>query len=193
MRFDQQRVAFLVTTYLSGTKLLVKKSSNIRSYRDLRGKTVVVTNGTTDERVLKELDAKENLGLNFIQAQEHTESFLNIESGHAVAFPLSAILLEAIRANAGNPAEYEVVGNYLSDDALAIMIRKDDPDLKKFGDSVIIGLMKSGELGRIHHKWFEAPIPPKGVNLGVPMSEALKRLFESPSDRSTGACNRFKC
>jgi glutamate/aspartate transport system substrate-binding protein len=189
----QHRAAFLVTTFVSGTRLLVKKTSNIRSYRDLKGKTVVVTNGTTDERVLKELDAKENLGLNFIQAQEHSEGFLNVESGHAVAFPLSAILLDAIKANANNPAEYEVVGDYLSDDALAIMIRKDDPGLKKLGDRVIIGLMKNGELERIYRKWFESPIPPKGINLRVPMSAALKRLFESPNDQGSGACNRFQC
>jgi glutamate/aspartate transport system substrate-binding protein len=189
----QHRAAFLVTTYLSGTKLLVKKSSHIRSYRDLKGKTVVVTNGSTDERVIKELDARENLGLNFIQAQEHSEAFLNIESGHAVAFPLSGILLDAIKANAPNPSEYEVVGDYLSDDALAIMVRKDDPEFKKSGDGVIIGMMQSGELGRIYHKWFESPIPPAGVNLGVPMSDALRRLFESPNDQGVGACNRFKC
>jgi glutamate/aspartate transport system substrate-binding protein len=189
----QHRVAFLVTTFLSGTRLLVKKSSNIRNYRNLKGKTVVVTNGSTDERVIKELDARENLGLNFIQAQEHSEAFLNVESGHAVAFPLSAILLDAIRANAGNPAEYEVVGDYLSDDALAIMIRKDDPELKKLGDGAIIGMMSSGELERIYRKWFESPIPPKGINLGVPMSDALQRLFKSPSDQGVGACYRFKC
>jgi glutamate/aspartate transport system substrate-binding protein len=189
----QRRVAFLVTTYLTGTRLLVKKSSNIRSYRDLKGKTVVVTNGTTDERVLKELDAKENLGLNFIQAQEHTEAFLNVANGHAVAFPLSGILLEAIKANAADPAQYDVVGDLLSDDALAIMIRKDDPELKTLGDRVIVGMMKNGELARIHRKWFESPIPPKGVNLGVPMSDALKRLFVSPNDQGVGTCNRFNC
>jgi glutamate/aspartate transport system substrate-binding protein len=189
----QKRVGFLVTTFLTGTKLLVKKSSNIKSYKDLKGKTVVVTNGTTNERVIKELDARENLGMNFIQAKEHSESFLNVESGHAVAFPMDSVLLYAFRANAKNPVEYDVVGDFLSDDPYAIMVRKDDPAFKRAADNAMIALMRSGEIKAIYRKWFESPIPPKGVNLNMPMSDALKELIKSPSDKGAGACNHITC
>jgi glutamate/aspartate transport system substrate-binding protein len=189
----QKRVGFLVTTFLTGTRLLVKKSSNIKSYKDLKGKTVVVTNGTTNERVIKELDARENLGMNFIQGKEHSESFLNVESGHAVAFPMDSVLLYAFRANAKNPAEYDVVGDFLSDDPYAIMVRKDDPAFRQMANNAVIALMRSGEIKAIYRKWFESPIPPKGVNLNMPMSDALKELIQSPSDKGAGACNHIKC
>jgi glutamate/aspartate transport system substrate-binding protein len=189
----QKQVSFVVTTFLTGTKLLVKKSSNIKSYKDLKGKTVVVTSGTTNERVIKELDAKENLGMSFIQAKEHSESFLNLDTGRAVAFPMDDILLYGLKANAKNPAEYDVVGDFLSDDPYAIMLRKDDPAFKKVADNAIIAIIKSGEINKIYHKWFESPIPPKGVNLNLPMSEALKELFKAPNDRGVDVCSRMKC
>jgi glutamate/aspartate transport system substrate-binding protein len=189
----QKQVDFVVTTFVTGTKLLVKKSSNIKSYRDLKGKPVVVTSGTTNERVIKELDAKENLGLGFIQAKEHTESFLNLETGRAAAFPSDEILLRGLKINAANPAEYEVVGEFLSDAPVAIMLRKDDAAFKKVADRAILAVISSGEIKQIYRKWFESPIPPHGVNLKVPMSEALRELFKTPNDNGAGACNRMKC
>jgi glutamate/aspartate transport system substrate-binding protein len=189
----QKQVGFVVTTFVTGTKLLVKKSSNIKNYRDLKGKPVVVTSGTADGRVMQELDARENLGLGFILAKEHTESFLNLETGRAAAFPSDEILLRGLKANASNPAEYEVVGDFLSDAPLAIMLRKDDAAFKKIADQAILALINSGEIEQIYRKWFESPIPPHGVNLKVPMSEALRELFKAPNDKGAGACNRMKC
>jgi glutamate/aspartate transport system substrate-binding protein len=189
----QKQVGFVVTTFVTGTKLLVKKSSNIKNYRDLKGKPVVVTSGTTDGRVIQELDARENLGMSFILAREHTESFLNLETGRAAAFPSDEILLRCLKVNAANPAEYEVVGEFLSDAPIAIMLRKDDAAFKKVANQAILAVIRSGEIKQIYRKWFESPIPPHGVNLEMPMSEALMELFKAPNDEGVGACNRMKC
>lgn len=179
----QKQVAFVVTTFVTGTKLLVKKGSGIKSYKDLKGKAVVVTSGTTNERAIKELDAKENLGLRFIPAKDHAESFLTVESGRAAAFPMDDILLYGLRANSKSPADFEIVGEFLSYDPYAIMLRKDDPPFKKLADDTIAGLFKSGEINKIYAKWFQAPIPPKNVNLDVPMSEGLREAIKNPNDK----------
>lgn len=179
----QKQVSFVVTTFITGTKLLVKKSSKIKSYKDLKGKAVVVTNGTTNERAIKELDAKENLGMKFIPSKDHAESFLSVDSGRAVAFPMDDILLAGLINNSKNPGEFEIVGSFLSHDPYAIMISKDDPAFKKFTDGVIIGLMKSGGINKIYKKWFETPIPPKSNNLKFPMSDGLKEAIKNPNDK----------
>ena len=176
----QKQVSFVVTTFITGTKLLAKKSSKVKSYKDLKDKAVVVTNGTTNERAIKELDAKEKLGMKFIPSKDHAESFLSVDSGRAVAFPMDDILLAGLINNSKNPGEFEIIGSFLSHDPYAIMISKDDPAFKKFTDGVIIGLMKSGEINKIYKKWFETPIPPKGNNLKFPMSDGLKEAIKNP-------------
>lgn len=179
----QKQVAFVVTTFVTGTKLLVKKGSGIKSYKDLKGKAVVVTSGTTNERAIKELDAKENLGMRFIPSKDHAESFLTVESGRAAAFPMDDILLYGLRANSKTPGDFEIVGEFLSYDPYAIMVRKDDPQFKKLADDTIAGLFKSGEINKIYARWFQAPIPPKNVNLDVPMSEGLREAIKNPNDK----------
>jgi glutamate/aspartate transport system substrate-binding protein len=174
----QKQVSFLDTTFLTGTKLLVKKSSGVKSYK------VVVTSGTTNERVIKELNEKENLGMSFIQSKDHDESFLNVDTGRAVAFPMDDILLYGLKAKSKNPAEWDVVGDLLSDDPYALMVRKDDPAFKKVGDNALVALMKSGEIEKIYHK---------GITMSVPMSSALKDTFKSPNDKGVEACSRMKC
>jgi glutamate/aspartate transport system substrate-binding protein len=189
----QKQVDFLVTTFVTGTKLLAKKSSNIHSYKDLKGKTVVVTSGTTNERVIKELSEKEGLGMSFIQSKDHDESFLSVDTGRAVAFPMDDILLYGLKAKSKNPAEWDVIGEFLSDDPYAIMAPKNDPTFKKIGDNAIIALMKSGEIHKIYNKWFEQPIPPKGIIMSVPESSTLKEDIKSPNDKGVESCARMKC
>ncbi|WP_333840357.1 amino acid ABC transporter substrate-binding protein [Pelomicrobium sp.] len=179
----QKQVAFAVTTFITGTKLLVKKDSGIKSVDDLKGKTVVVTQGTTNERAVKQINDEKNLGIRFLHAKDHAESFLTVETGRAVAFPMDHILLYGLIANSKNPAEWDVVGDFLSFDPYAIMLRKDDPQWKKFVDAVIIGLMKSGELEKLYNKWFLSPIPPKNVTLNVPMTPQLVEQFKNPNDK----------
>ena len=189
----QKQVAFAPTYFVTGTKLLVKKSSGIKGYDDLKGKTVVVTQGTTNERAMKAYNDEKKLGINFIPAKDHAESFLAVDTGRAAAFPMDDILLYSLRASAKNPADYQVIGEFLSDDPYAIMLRRDDPAFKKLVDSTVAGLYKSGEISKIYKKWFESKIPPKGINLGFPMSEGLKEAIKNPNDTGVGACGKMKC
>jgi glutamate/aspartate transport system substrate-binding protein len=179
----QKQVAFAVTTFITGTKLLVKRKSGIKSVDGLKGKPVVVTQGTTNERAVKAINDQKNLGMRFLNAKDHAESFLTVDTGRAVAFPMDDILLYGLIANSKNPKDWAVVGDFLSYDPYAVMLRKDDPQFKKFVDGVIIGMMKSGELEKVYRKWFLSKIPPKGVNLNVPMSAQLKAQFKNPNDK----------
>lgn len=189
----QKQVSFAPTYFMTGTKIIVKKSSGIKGYDDLKGKTVVFTQGTTNERAMKAYNDEKKLGINFIPAKDHAESFLAVETGRAVAFPMDDILLYGLKANAKNPNDFEVLGPFLSDDPYAPMMRKDDPAFKKVVDNSITALYKSGEINKIYHRWFQSPIPPKGVNLNVPMSEPLKELIKNPSDKGVEACGKMKC
>jgi len=189
----QKQVAFAPTYFMTGTKIVVKKSSGIKGYDDLKGKTVVFTAGTTNERAMKAYNDEKKLGINFIPSKDHAESFLAVETGRAVAFPMDDILLYSLRASAKNPADYEIIGEFLSDDPYGIMLRRDDPAFKKLVDSTVSGLYKSGEINKIYTKWFQSPIPPKNVNLSLPMSDALKELVKNPTDRGVDACGKMKC
>ncbi|MBI2225439.1 MAG: transporter substrate-binding domain-containing protein [Betaproteobacteria bacterium] len=189
----QKQVAFAPTYFMTGTKIIVKKSSGIKGYGDLKGKTVVFTAGTTNERAMKAYNDEKKLGINFIPSKDHAESFLAVETGRAVAFPMDDILLYSLRANAKNPADYEIVGEFLSDDPYGIMMRKDDPAFKKLVDGTVTGLYKSGAINKIYTKWFQSKIPPKGINLGLPMSDAFKALVKNPNDKGVEACGKMKC
>ena len=189
----QKQVAFAPTYFMTGTKIIVKKASGIKGYNDLRGKTVVFTAGTTNERAMKAYNDEKKLGINFIPAKDHAESFLAVDTGRAVAFPMDDILLYSLRASAKNPADFEIVGEFLSDDPYGIMLRKDDPAFKKLIDNTVMSLYKSGEINKIYAKWFQSPIPPKGVNLNLPMSDVLKELVKNPNDRGVDACGKMKC
>jgi glutamate/aspartate transport system substrate-binding protein len=189
----QKQVAFAPTYFMTGTKIIVKKSSGIKGYDDLKGKTVVFTQGTTNERAMKAYNDEKKLGINFVPSKDHAESFLAVETGRAVAFPMDDILLYGLKAGAKNPNDYDVIGEFLSDDPYAIMLRKDDPAFKKLVDDTVSGIYKSGEINKIYSKWFESKIPPKGINLGFPMSDALKAAIKNPNDTGVGACGKMKC
>jgi glutamate/aspartate transport system substrate-binding protein len=189
----QKVVSFVVTTFFTGTKLLVKTSSNIKSYKDLKGKSVVVSTGTTNEQAIKEFNLKESLGIRFIQSKDHNEALLAVETGRAAAFPMDEVLLYSMRANAKNPADFAVVGEFLTDDPYGIMLRKDDPAFKKMADSAVIALFKSGEINKIYARWFQSPIPPGNVNLNMPMNGTLKKYIGRPNDDGVDKCGRMQC
>ncbi len=173
----QKQVAFAPVTFVTGTKLLVKKSSKIKSYKDLKGKTVVVTQGTTNERVIKALSDKENLGIKFLNAKDHAESFLTVESGRAAAFSMDDVLLYGLIAKAKKPKDFDVVGDYLSYDPYGIMFRKNDADFAIVANRALSGLMRSGEINKIYEKWFIGKLP-SGETIGMPMSPLLKVGFQ---------------
>jgi glutamate/aspartate transport system substrate-binding protein len=189
----QKQVDFAPTYFVTGTKIIVKKSSGIKGYDDLKGKTVVYTTGTTNERAMKAYNDEKKLGINFIPAKDHAESFLAVQTDRAAAFPMDDILLYSLRASAKNPNDFVIVGDFLSDDPYAPMLRRDDPAFKKLVDGVLVGLYKSGEINKLYKKWFESPIPPKNINLGFPMSDGLKEAIKNPNNTGVGPCGKMKC
>jgi glutamate/aspartate transport system substrate-binding protein len=173
----QKQVGFAPVTFITGTKLLVKKSSKIKSYKDLKNKTVVVTQGTTNERIIKALSDKDNLNIKFLNAKDHGESFLTVESGRAVAFSMDDILLYGLIAKAKNPKDFEVVGDYLSYDPYGMMYRKGDEDFGLVVRRAIAKLMQSGDINKLYTKWFIDKLP-SGETMGVPMSPLLKAAIQ---------------
>ncbi len=176
-------VSFAVNHFYTGTRLLVKKSSNIKDYADLAKKTVTSTTGTTNALVMRKYNAEKNLDMDIVLAKDHADAFLLVESGRAVAFAMDDILLYGLMANAKNPAEFEVVGEALQVEPYACMLAKDDTAFKKLVDDTFIGLMKSGEFEKMYTKWFLQPIPPKNVPLNLPMSPQLRDNIKSPTDK----------
>jgi glutamate/aspartate transport system substrate-binding protein len=169
----QKQVGFAPITFITGTKLLVKKSAKVKSYKDLKNKTVVVTQGTTNERTIKALSDKDNLNIKFLNAKDHGESFLTVESGRAVAFSMDDILLYGLIAKAKSPKDYEVVGDYLSYDPYGMMYRKGDEDFGLVVRRSIARLMSTGDINKLYNKWFLEKLP-SGETMGVPMSPLLK-------------------
>ena len=181
----QKQVAFAPVTFITGTKLLVKKSARVKSYRDLKGKTVVVTQGTTNERTIKALSDKENLNIKFLNAKDHAESFLTVESGRAVAFSMDDILLYGLVAKAKNPRDFDVVGDYLSYDPYGIMFRTNDDAFGVVVRRAIARLFGepgtcNGPLKAIYKKWF-VDKPPSGEALNFPMSPLLEAVCRTNS------------
>jgi len=178
----QKQVWFATTHFVTANRYVAKKSSNIKSLADLKGKTVVSTSGTTNIKWATEENAKQKLGMNIIAAKDHAESFLTVDTGRAVAFFMDDILLYDRVANSKNPAEWMIGNEAYSVEPYGIMMRKDDAAFKKVVNGAINALYKSGEINKIYDKWFLRPIPPKGINLNVPMSAVFKRVVAKPTD-----------
>ncbi|HEX8987177.1 MAG TPA: glutamate/aspartate ABC transporter substrate-binding protein [Rhodocyclaceae bacterium] len=180
----QKQVSFSTTIFVIGTRLLTKKNSGINDFPDLAGKNVVTTAGTTSERLLRKYNDEKKLGMNIISAKDHGESFLTLESGRAVAFMMDDALLYGELAKAKRPGDWHVVGTPMSREAYGCMLPKDDAAFKKVVDAAIMKTMKSGEAEKIYAKWFMSPIPPKGLNLNMPLSDDMKALYANPNDRA---------
>lgn len=178
----QKQVAFAPTTFVSGTRLLAKKASNIASMADLKGKALVATSGSTNQKQVTALNNEKNLGINIVVAKDVAEAFQMVETGRTVAFATDDILLAALAANSKAPGDYAITKEALSVEPYGIVLRRDDPAFKKLVDDAIAGVFKSGEINRIYFKWFQSPIPPKGISLNWPLSEQLKAVFAKPTD-----------
>lgn len=179
----QKQVSFTNTHFLTASRFVSKKASAIKSIADLKGKTIVSTAGTTNIKQANEANTAKSLGMTILSAKDHAESFLMVETDRAVAFAMDDILLASLVAGAKDPSAYVI-----SDDAFSlpepygIMLRKDDAPFKAVVDRATAALYKSAEGQAIYDKWFLKPIPPKGLNLNVPIGGALKKEFSAPSD-----------
>ena len=178
-----QQVDFSVGIFEIGTRLLSKQSSSYKDFDDLKGKNVVTTAGTTSERIIKAMNAEKQMGMNVISAKDHGESFQMLESGRAVAFMMDDALLAGEMAKAKKPDDWAVTGTAQSYEIYGCMVRKGDESFKKAVDDAIVATFKSGEINTIYNKWFQSPIPPKGLNLQFPMSDELKKLIAEPTDK----------
>lgn len=178
----QKQVAYAPTTFITANRFVTKKAANVANFDALKGKTIVSTSGSTNIKQATELNAARNLGINILAAKDHAEAFLMVETGRAVAFVMDDILLYSLVATAKTPGDYVVSAEALSTEPYGIMLRRDDPSFKALVDRTVSGLMQSGEIEKIYAKWFLAPVPPKNVNLNLPISTALKRTFAKPTD-----------
>jgi glutamate/aspartate transport system substrate-binding protein len=174
-RERQTQVAFAYTTFVTGIKMLTRANAGIAGIDDLRGKTVVVTKGTTSEKMLRQLNDERVLKLTLLEARDHDESFRAVEEGRAVAFPMDDVLLYGLISKAAKPREFAVVGKYLSVEPYAIMMRKDEPQLERIVNRALNELFQSGEIRRVYARWFATR------ELSVPMNQYLKEAFSVPN------------
>src|SRR6201747_2514229 len=179
----QKQIAYTNTHFLTASRFVSKKSSNIKSIDDLKGKPVVSTSGTTNIKQLTEANAARNLGVNIIPAKDHAEAFLMVETDRAVAFVMDYILLASQVAGSKEPDRYVMSKDAFSKpEPYGIMLRKDEPAFKKVVDAATAALYQSADGLKLYDKWFMQKIPPKGLNLNAPISAELKQEFAKPSD-----------
>ena len=178
----QKQVSYTITHFVTATRFVSKKADNLKTLNDLKGKTVVSTSGTTNIKLATQINVEKKLGMNIIAAKDHAEAFLTVQTGRAAAFFMDDILLYSLVANSKAPGDYVISADALSIEPYGAMLRRDDPGFKKIVDNATAKLYKSGEIDALYKKWFLSPIPPKGVNLNVPESPALKKVFANPTD-----------
>ncbi len=178
-----KQVAFAINYFYTGTRFLVNASSGIQSLDDLKGKRVVSTTGSTNYQIMRNLNARQNLGIELLGARDHSDSFLMVQQGRADAFAMDDVLLYGLKAGANNPTQWAVVGEPIQVEPYAIMLRKDDAPFKQLIDGVLTQLMKGSEFESLYRKWFQSPVPPKGINLNAPMSKDLQNNLKELSDR----------
>lgn len=176
------QVAFSMTEFVTANRFLSKKSANLKTLDDLKGKTIVSTSGTSNLKQITGLNAERNLGMNILAAKDHAEAFLMVETGRAAAFVMDDILLSSLAANSKAPGDYQVSAEALSVEPYGLILPKDDAAFKKVVDDALTVVYKGDEIKKIYGKWFQSPIPPKGVNLNVPMSPQLSAVLAKPTD-----------
>ncbi|MDO5693801.1 MAG: transporter substrate-binding domain-containing protein [Pseudomonadota bacterium] len=176
-------VSFAVTTYVEEVRIATKANSGIKSVADLNGKNVAVTTGTTSVQHLRRHERGANIDFKTVQGKDHADSFLLLESGRADAFVMDGSILAANISRARNPKDFAVVGEVLSVEPIACMLRKDDPKMKEALDNSIKRQIKDGSLAKLYDKWFMQPIPPANVSLNMPLSASTKAAWDNPNDK----------
>ena len=179
----QRDVAFAMTTYVEEVRILTKSSSGINGIKDLNGKTVSTTTGTTSVQTLRKNERAGGIDFKEIMGKDHADSFLLLESGRADAFVMDGSILAANASKSRNAADYKMVGDVLSVEPIACMLRKDDPAFKKAVDDSIKRQIADGSLAKLYDKWFMQPVPPTNTKIGLPLSDATKAAWANPNDK----------
>ena len=185
----QKDVAFAVTTYMEEVRIATKANSGITGIKDLNGKTVATTTGTTSVQTLRRNERSSGIDFKEVMGKDHADSFLLLESGRADAFVMDGSILAANISKSKSPADFKIVGEVLSVEPIACMIRKDDPAFKTAVDNSIKRQIADGSLAKLYDKWFMQPIPPANVKIGLPMSDATKAAWANPNDKPMEAFN----
>ncbi len=182
--FDRaKQVAFSPDIFRYSVRMVVRADSGIKTFADLKDKTVVTTSGTTSDALIKSNVRTSSISIKSAYGKDHGDSFLQVESGRAAAFVMDDILLAGLVANAKNPADFAVVGEPLKTENYAIMFRKDDPQMKALVDKTVIGLFTSGEIEKLYTKWLLTPIPPRNITINYPLSAETRDAWKNPSDK----------
>jgi glutamate/aspartate transport system substrate-binding protein len=179
----QKDVAFALTTYVEEVRIAAKTASGITSLAQLAGKNVATTTGTTSVQLLRRHERANGVDFKEVFGKDHSESFLLLESGRADAFVMDGQILAGNIATAKNPGDFRIVGEVISVEPIAIMLRKDDAAFKKLADDTLRDMMKSGEIAKVYDKWFVQPIPPKNTKVGLAVSDATKNAWSNPNDK----------
>ena len=179
----QKDVSFAMTTYVEEVRIAVKANSGINGIKDLAGKNVATTTGTTSVQTLRKNERAGGIDFKEVYGKDHADSFLLLESGRADAFVMDGQILAGNISKAKNPADFKIVGEVLSVEPIACMLRKDDPAFKKAVDDSIKRQIASGSLAKLYDKWFMQPIPPANVKIGLPISDATKAAWAAPNDK----------
>jgi len=179
----RKQAAFTVTHYFAGGRLLVRADSGIQRLAEMRGKTIVVNAGSTHAAFLARAQEKGLFGGRVVEARDADAAFAALEAKQADAYLHDDIVLFALRANSKDPNQWSVVGEFTTVEPLAIMLRQNDPEFKKYVDLVLSRAMIDGEVAALYRKWFQSPIPPRGVNLGIPVNPLLREQFTFPTDK----------
>jgi glutamate/aspartate transport system substrate-binding protein len=179
----QKQVSFLNTTFVEEVRIAVKANSGITGIAQLNGKNVATTTGTTSVQTLRKNERATGVDFKEVMGKDHADSFLLLETGRADAFVMDGSILAGNIANAKTPADFKIVGEVLSVEPIAIMVRKDDAGIKKIGNDTIASLIKSGAMAKLWDKWFMQPIPPKNAKVGLALSESTKAAWATPNDK----------
>jgi glutamate/aspartate transport system substrate-binding protein len=179
----QKQVSFAVTTFVEEVRIAVKANSGITSIAQLNGKSVATTTGTTSVQLLRKNERATGVDFKEVFGKDHADSFLLLESGRADAFVMDGAILAGNIAKAKNPADFRIVGEVLSVEPIAIMMRKDDPAFKTAVDNSLKAMMKSGDIAKAWDKWFMQPIPPTNSKVGMPVNDNTKAAWATPNDK----------
>jgi glutamate/aspartate transport system substrate-binding protein len=178
----QKDVDFAHTTYVEVVRMVVKKNSGIKELKDLNGKTIATTTGTTSVQTLRKNERAQGIDFKEVLGKDHADSFLLLESGRADAFVMDGSILAANVAKSKNPADFAIVGPELSVEPIACMVRKGDEAFLKAVNASIERQIKDGSLAKLYDKWFMQPVPPANVNMNLPLSEATKAAWAKPNN-----------
>ena len=180
----ESEAAFSDSFFQYAVRMLVKRSSGITDFPELAGKPVVTTAGTSDERLLRELNGEKHLNMRITSARDHPEAFAALKQDRAVAFVMDEPIVYGFKATDAHPDDFLVTGTPLGYEVYACMFRKGDAPMRELVNGVVERMQTSGEAERLYNVWFTQPIPPHGINLNFPMSAAMRALFAHPNDRA---------